>query len=104
MTVTITISYPRTSPPTPFDLDYYLSTHMPLVQEGWASKGLKSWSVITMDDASPYTVQALLQWESEEAFNAAAGSEQGKGVFADIKNFTPGSPVKSVGKIVGSSS
>jgi hypothetical protein len=26
-------------------MDYYLSTHMPLVQEKWGPHGLKSWKV-----------------------------------------------------------
>ena len=30
---------------TDFKMDYYLSTHMPLVQEKWAPYGLKSWKV-----------------------------------------------------------
>lgn len=30
---------------TQFNMDYYLKTHMPLVQEKWAEHGLKSWKV-----------------------------------------------------------
>lgn len=30
---------------TDFKMDYYLKTHMPLVQEKWAEFGLKSWKV-----------------------------------------------------------
>lgn len=37
----VTVLYPQGK----FDLDYYLKTHMPLVESTWAPKGLTDWKV-----------------------------------------------------------
>jgi hypothetical protein len=41
MPSTVTLLYPA----VPFDLKYYLTSHMPMVEKAWKSKGLKSWQV-----------------------------------------------------------
>jgi uncharacterized protein (TIGR02118 family) len=85
----VTVSYPAGEA---FDLDYYLGTHMPLVQERWGSLGLSEWRVLKgvpgPDGAPPPTqITAILTFASLEAF-AAAAKAHGKEIFADIPNFT----------------
>ncbi|KAI1259440.1 hypothetical protein F5Y18DRAFT_409404 [Xylariaceae sp. FL1019] len=78
---------------TKFDMDYYLATHMPLVQKKWAPYGLKAWKVheYTTPDAA-YTVQANLEWESEEACEKAKAAPEGAEVFGDVPNFSDKTP------------
>jgi uncharacterized protein (TIGR02118 family) len=108
---------------TEFNMDYYLKTHMPLVQENWGPYGLKSWKVrhahmstawslpdlsadnakvLKFDEDSPYLVQATLEWGSLDDFKKAAGSDSTKKVMDDVKNFANTSPKLMSGEIVGS--
>jgi uncharacterized protein (TIGR02118 family) len=104
---------------TKFDMDYYLKTHMPLVQENWSPYGLKSWKVrhayrptacaladivkvIQFGDDSPYAVQATLEWGTLDDFKKAAGSDSTKKVMDDVKNFSNTSPKLFSGEVVGS--
>jgi uncharacterized protein (TIGR02118 family) len=95
---TVTLLYPAVA----FDLKYYLSSHMPMVQKTWSSKGLKSWQVSELDPKSGYSTQCVLVWESEEAFGKAVQEDEAK-IMGDIPNYTEGKPTILVGKVVGSS-
>ncbi|KAK5171808.1 uncharacterized protein LTR77_003444 [Saxophila tyrrhenica] len=97
---TTTVVYPKGCS---FNMDYYLSTHMPLVADTWGSYGLKSWKVIKMGEDSPYSVQATLEWGSMEDFQKAASSETAAKVMGDVPNFTDGSPTLMSGDVVGTS-
>ena len=93
---------------TKFDLDYYLSTHMPLVQKTWSSHGLEKWQVVKFDDGPDgskpqYLIQALLTFSSAEALGKAMADEGTKAVFGDIPNFTNKQPVFLAGNFVGNS-
>jgi uncharacterized protein (TIGR02118 family) len=75
-----------------FDLDYYLKTHMPMVEKLWGPLGLKSAKVLqgtgtpTGGPAVQHVI-ALLDFESLDAFKNA-GRLHGKEVLGDIPNFT----------------
>ncbi|KAL1588035.1 hypothetical protein WHR41_03392 [Cladosporium halotolerans] len=99
MSATTTVIYEKG---TDFKMDYYLKTHMPLVQEKWAEFGLKSWKVLKFPDDSPYTVQATLEWESMDSFKKAAGSPSLQAVMDDVKNFADKPPKLMTGELVGS--
>jgi uncharacterized protein (TIGR02118 family) len=78
---------------------------MPLVEKTWSSKGLQNWSVIKIGpqadgSKSPYQIQAILTFESSEAFGAAAEAD-GATIFGDIPNFTDTQPLILAGEIVG---
>ncbi|KAI4717032.1 hypothetical protein E4T48_06782 [Aureobasidium sp. EXF-10727] len=88
---------------TNFNMDYYLSTHMPLVYKHWNQFGLKSWSVVQFPDDSEYCVQAILNWESEDSSKKALTSDTVSAVMDDVKNFADKSPTFLSGKVVGSS-
>ena len=80
-----------------FDVDYYMKAHMPLVHRLWDSAGLKG-SQVLKGTASPtgepatYHVMTLLEFESMDAFGAAA-QQHGKEVMGDIANFTDGTTI-----------
>ncbi|KAI2466870.1 hypothetical protein F4781DRAFT_334310 [Annulohypoxylon bovei var. microspora] len=86
-----------------FDLDYYLKTHMPLVQKAWASFGLKSWKVAHYTNPdSAYVVQAWLEFDEMSQWDKASTAPEAEPVFADIPNFTNVSPDKLFGTLAGS--
>ncbi|ORY61687.1 uncharacterized protein BCR38DRAFT_440877 [Pseudomassariella vexata] len=111
MPALVTVAYPRPEAKDgklpkdvfKFDLKYYLEQHMPLVQKLWAPLGLQSWAVThNTDDAETYVVQAVLMWDSLEAFGAAAApGEIATQVFGDVPNFTDIQPKLLKGDIVG---
>ncbi|KAH7038247.1 uncharacterized protein B0I36DRAFT_77382 [Microdochium trichocladiopsis] len=89
MAISIGVAYPKGAN---FNMEYYLSTHMPLVQARWGPFGLKSWKVVKFDENSPFSVQASLEWETEEQVNKALQSEEAKEIFGDVSNFTDSKP------------
>lgn len=68
----ITVSYPRT-PTIKFNTDYYLNTHMAIVDKHWRQFGLKSWTVVQFPEGDPsgQHTQAIMHWESVESFEKA---------------------------------
>jgi uncharacterized protein (TIGR02118 family) len=83
-------------PSQKFDLDYYIKTHMPLVGSLWGPAGLKEAQVLRgigspSGDPAGYHIIALLNFESVDAFKAAAAAH-GKEVLGDIPNFTDVQP------------
>ncbi|PPJ58264.1 hypothetical protein CBER1_07311 [Cercospora berteroae] len=97
---TVTVVYPQGAK---FNMDYYKSTHMPLVQEKWGKFGLKSWKVLKFPDDAAYTVQATLEWDSISDFQNAATSPEAKEVLGDVPNFSDKEPVILAGEVQFSS-
>ncbi|KAI5371002.1 putative EthD domain-containing protein [Septoria linicola] len=93
---TVTVVYPQGAK---FNMDYYKSTHMPLVQAKWGKYGLKSWKVIKFADDAAYTVQATLEFENIKAFQDAASSPEAKEVLGDVPNFSDKDPVILAGEV-----
>lgn len=106
MPANATVLYPADADAT-FDLDYYLKTHMPLVQEKWGKYGLQGWSVVKYspgpDGGKTYTYAALLTWDSPESIGKAMQGEETKEVLGDVQNFSNKGPVFLTGEIVGTS-
>ncbi|EXJ59483.1 uncharacterized protein A1O5_12108 [Cladophialophora psammophila CBS 110553] len=106
MAVNATVLYPAEEGAT-FDMTYYLKTHMPLVSEKWSQYGLQAWKVIQLlpgpDGSKPYSVAALLTWESADGLSKALKGDEAQTVFGDVPNFSNRSPIFLMGDIVGSS-
>lgn len=85
-----------------FDMDYYLSSHMPLVQKLWGPAGLKSWKVIKYPEDQPYSVQATLEWGDFEDFVKASQGAQTAEILGDVKNFCDKDPILMPGQVLGS--
>ncbi|KAJ5101827.1 hypothetical protein NUU61_004049 [Penicillium alfredii] len=95
------ILYPN-DPDTKFDETYYLQTHMPLVDSVWKKHGMTSWAIHKHNNAldgspSKYLITATVQWESQEATQAALKDPDSARVFQDIPNFTNKQPVTLTG-------
>ncbi len=104
MATAITVLYPNVEDAT-FDLDYYMTKHMPLVAERFASHGFKGWRV-TRFIGTPqggkaiYSVMATLEFDHADQFRAAIAAEGGV-VLGDVPNFSNKEPVIMIGDIVG---
>ncbi|KAF2759842.1 hypothetical protein EJ05DRAFT_484742 [Pseudovirgaria hyperparasitica] len=98
-----TVLYPNTDAST-FDLEYYLKTHMPLVDEHWGPKGLKGWTItkyVTADGNEPkFSIAAVLTWESDAHALDALKSEAAKIVLGDIPKFSNVEPVVMLGSVI----
>merc|ERR1712137_915945 len=100
MSATTTVIYEQN---TKFNMDYYLKTHMPLVQEKWGPSGLKSWKVLKFGDDAPYCVQATLEWGSMSDFQKATQDKAAMdAIMGDVSNFSNTNPKLMTGEVVGS--
>ncbi len=103
MATTITVMYENVADAT-FDLDYYLTKHMPLVDEKFKPFGIKGWRVLKAVGAPfgepMYSIIATLEFDTPEQFKAAVAAEGGP-VFGDVPNFSNKEPVVVIGDVVG---
>ncbi|KAJ5587400.1 uncharacterized protein N7459_003165 [Penicillium hispanicum] len=95
------VIYPN-EPDLQFDEEYYMKTHMPLVDQTWKSYGLTSWKVNKYTQAldgtpAKFRIAAHLVWENEEAMHKALKDPKSSKVFADIPNFTNVKPITLAG-------
>ena len=70
MATAVTVLYPNVEDAT-FDLDYYLSKHMPLVADRFAPHGIKGGRL----ESSMYSVIATMEFDREDQFRAAITAE-----------------------------
>ena len=87
------VSYPAAAGGR-FDRDYYLATHMPLVERMLRPHGLERARAWFPDDAdAPSVAVALLEFRDAATRDAALASPDVGPVFADVANFTDIAPV-----------
>ena len=102
MAAHVTVLYPNVADAT-FDMDYYLTRHMPLVMERFGAHGMSGWRVVRFAGAperTPFSVMATLDFGSLESIRAALSAEGGP-VLADVPNFSDQKPVLMMGDAVG---
>lgn len=82
------VTYPAEAGAT-FDRDYYVQTHLKLVEQHFGPAGLTSARALFPDDpASPFLCVGVLTFRDADARTAAMGVPGAGDVFADIANFT----------------
>ena len=97
----ITVLYPNESDAT-FNLDYYIKSHMPMVQEQFGPYGFEGYQVLKLvgtpdpSQPSPYTIQATLNFKSQQDFEEALKNTAEK-VLGDVPNFSNKGPVLMIG-------
>jgi uncharacterized protein (TIGR02118 family) len=99
--IKVSVLYPN-RPGARFDEQYYLTSHMPLVEKllGPVLKAAGvDQGVATPDGTAPYLFMAHLCFESLEAMQAAMAAH-GPTLMADIPNYTDIQPVMQVSNIV----
>jgi len=99
-----TVLYPNDDD-TQFDMSYYLSKHMPLVQEKFGPHGLKGYTVTEYKPGADGSKAAFctgctLIWDEPAHLQAALTSPDAAAVFGDISNFTNKSPVFMGGEVL----
>lgn len=106
--IRVTVSYPNVAG-AKFDLQYYLTRHMPMVEAKLSGRGLTGWTVDQgLSGGAPgseaeFLIQGHLTFESVEAFEAAMASE-GAEIMADIPHYTNIQPRIQVNKVLAQQS
>ena len=102
--IRVTVLFPRTSD-SHFDMDYYLSKHVPMTTEKLQSLGFpveaevdQSVGTLTGEPA-PYAAIGYLLFEKMEDLQKGLATH-GAEIMADIPNFTNVQPQIQVGNIV----
>jgi uncharacterized protein (TIGR02118 family) len=100
--IKVSVLYPNTAG-SRFDMDYYLSKHIPLVREkvGAALKGVTvEQGLGSMPPGTPpvYLAAGHLLFDSLEAFGAGFGPHA-PAILADIPNYTNTQPVIQIGEV-----
>ena len=104
MAITVTVMYPNT-PGSKFDMDYYMGTHLALVNRLWgdsllSARAIKGVASGDPDTPAPYQVMAILEMESTDVLNGLL-AEHGAEVMGDIPNFTDTQPVLQISENLG---
>lgn len=77
-----------------FDRDYYVATHLPLVEQSWGPFGLTAaQGFFPRAGGGPHEAVAVLSFADDAAIGAALASDATPGVLADLANFTDIEPV-----------
>ena len=102
MAASVTVLYPNVAEAT-FDMDYYLTKHMPMVMERFGTHGMSGWRVVRFagpPGRTPFSVMATLDFGSTDGIKAALEAEGGP-VLADVPNFSNQAAVLMIGDAVG---
>lgn len=96
-----TVMYPNNDD-IHFDREYYMKSHMPLVEKTWKKYGLTNWHVTEYSKAldggkPPYLIAARLEWESEESLQNALKDPDAAKIFEDVPAFTNVKPITMAG-------
>ena len=92
---TLFVTYPGDAR-TRFDREYYVSKHLPLVQEAWGPHGLETIAAFFPSGEGAGTVAVCVcGFRDEAALQAALGSPQTPRVMADVAHFTDAKPSQS---------
>ena len=97
------VMYPNSEGAT-FDYDYYVNTHMKLVEEKLKPYGLQSWKVIKGlsgggDAPAPYLCVGMVIFDTADGYDRG-GAVVGPVLRDDIPNFTNVTPVRLVAEII----
>ncbi|MGH2389628.1 MAG: EthD family reductase [Chloroflexota bacterium] len=101
--IRVTVMYPKTADST-FDLDYYLSKHIPMVKERLAPSGLTAVQVDEgLGGGAPgeppaYTVICALLFDTMDGLQSGMATHGGE-IMGDIANFTNVRPTIQVSQV-----
>ena len=91
----MTILYPKSDDAT-FDMDYYTSTHMPMVAKAISAD---SWGAMSVN-TDKHVAMGWLLFESMDTYNAGMAA-QGTEIRADVANYTNQQPEVLMGEVTG---
>lgn len=91
----------RRVPDFTFDMNYYLTSHIPTTTKLWTQYGLQKATVIELNSDSEYAINVIMEWKDTEGWDAAMKGDEVKTLVDDVKNFTNSEGLFLVGNIVG---
>ena len=103
--IRLAVMYPKTADST-FDMDYYLTKHMPLVRERLSASGLTATHVDeglgggAPGEPAPYAVICNLTFDTMDGFQGAMAAHGGE-LMGDIPHFTNVQPTLQVSQVRG---
>lgn len=95
----VTIMYPRTDDST-FDMDYYVSSHMPMFAES-IGDACQGWGAVSFPKGK-YTAMGWLMVTDRDALNAGLQAH-GANIMGDVPNYTNVEPEMLIGEVAGGS-
>lgn len=100
--IKVTVLYPN-SPGAKFDMNYYVSHHMPMVRERCAPacRGIAAEGGLAGAEPgskAPYIAAGHLTFDSVEAFQKSFGPHASE-ILADIPNYTNTQPVIQIAQV-----
>jgi len=95
----MTILYPKAEGGT-FDMDYYTSTHMPMVAKAMGD-GCQGWGAVSVM-GDEHVAMGWVMIDSMDTFNNAMGVH-GAEIMADVANYTNQQPSVLLGEVTGGS-
>jgi uncharacterized protein (TIGR02118 family) len=96
--VTVTVLYPTG---TQFDLNYYLTSHMPMVAGLLKPHGLTGWRVTqNVQPEAPYSIVCELYLDSLEGLEKGMAENHEK-ILDDVKNYSDKKAILMPGNVVG---
>ncbi|GIC94611.1 uncharacterized protein Aud_001940 [Aspergillus udagawae] len=104
MACTITVVFPN-DVDAKYDIDYYITNHMTLIEKHWSKYGLQGWSVTkyipSLDGAAPvYAFGSQVYWESEEGMKKAFESAEAAEIMGDVPHFSNKPPIFLIGQTI----
>lgn len=93
--ISVLIMYPKTDDST-FDMDYYTSTHMPMLADALGD-ACTGWGASTTK-GKDWAAYGWATVESQEAFDAAMATNGAK-IMADVPNYTNVAPQMVIGNV-----
>ena len=103
MAASVTILYPNDAD-AKYDINYYKTHHMPLLEKLWGQFGITSWSVTTftpgLDGSAPaFAFGSVINWVSAEAIKTAYADESVKQLMQDVPNYSNKQPTLLFGDV-----
>ncbi len=102
--IRVIVTYPTTTG-AKFDLDYYMSKHMPMVSEKLTPHGMTGWSVSkgisggAPGSEAPIQITATLEFKTIGDVLAGMGAE-GAEIMGDVKNYTDIQPLVQIDEVL----
>ncbi|GJC89625.1 hypothetical protein ColLi_12463 [Colletotrichum liriopes] len=104
MPITVTVVFPN-EPDAKYDIEYYIKTHMPLIEKLWGKYGSGSWTVTKfqggLDGSAPlYAFGSVVTWDSLDQIKAAFGGPEVGEIMGDVGNFSNKQPIFLIGEVL----
>ncbi|KAH6866239.1 hypothetical protein B0T10DRAFT_468057 [Thelonectria olida] len=104
MAFTVTVVFPNESD-AKYDIDYYVTKHMPLIQERWGKYGVTSWSATKFTDGldgspSLYAFGSVVNWDNADQVKTAFAGPEVAEIMGDVPHFSNKQAIFLLGEVL----